>query len=101
MKTAILNPIGIKTQIQDALTEASAKQNKNVSLKIQFVKDNIDNIEKINGKKVYNPIADEEYINYNLQKCPKMFIKSLLETKKRKYYYPIQYANIKLKNNNQ
>ena len=97
MKTAILNPIGIKTQIQDALTGVSAKQNKNVALKIQFVKDNIDNIEKINGKKVYNPIADEEYITYNLQKCPEMFIKALLETKKRKYYYPIQYANIKLK----
>lgn len=92
-----LQPIGIDNQIQDAIQGASDKQAKELKKKIEFVNSNIDKIQKINGKKVFYPTTEGEYIYYHLQKAPKWLEEEILTHKKRKYYYPIQYASIEFK----
>jgi hypothetical protein len=79
MKT--LEPIGLSTQIEDVLSGIV----RDFSDKKKEIKNNIDKIKKINGKKAYNVIMDGDYLRYNLKKR---------NDGELVYYYPVQYANI-------
>jgi hypothetical protein len=79
MKT--LEPIGLSTQIEDVLSGIV----RDISDKKKEIKNNIDKVKKINGKKVYNVIIDGDYLRYNLKKR---------NDGELVYYYPVQYANI-------
>ena len=82
MKT--LKPISIGTQIEDVLSGIV----RDFSDKKKEIKNNIDKVKKINGKKVYNVIMDGDYLHYNLK--PRNDGQLI-------YYYPVQYANIEFK----
>ena len=79
MKT--LEPIGLSTQIEDTLSGIV----RDISDKKKEIKNNIDKIKKINGKKVYNVTIDGDSLYYNLRRR---------DDGELLYYYPIQYANI-------
>lgn len=95
----ILQPIGIDSQIEDALY--GIKHHQQEEEKIKIVTENIDKIKKINGSNVYDVIIDEDFKNlyYNLRPTPNEF-KRLFSTIggttqfTRKYYYPIKFAEI-------
>lgn len=77
----VLEPINTATQIEDTLNGIV----RDFSYKKNEIKNNIDKVKKINGKKIYNVIINGDYLHYNLRhrKDGKLI-----------YYYPIQYANI-------
>jgi len=79
-------PIGIETQIENVLTGQSEQEKAQAQEKIQYTKDHVGEIETINGTNVYDVIVDGENIRYNLKKMGTEAV--------RKYYYPIQYADI-------
>jgi len=81
-------PIGIDNQIEDALEGQTPEQKAEIDKKVKRVTSNVDNITKINGKKVYDVSIDKERgdLRYNLRKSGK--------NENQKYYYPIQYADI-------
>ena len=93
-----LKAIAIENQIDNALFGTSDKEVKEVESKVKFVTENIDKVVSINGKKVYHAIVVGKDILYALTEVPKDY-QYLLKDGKRKYYYPIQYANIELKDN--
>jgi len=82
----------LDAQIENVLFGQSDTEKMEVIRKIKTVSENVNNIVKISGKKVYDPIVKGENIFYNLQKCPEMWREKLGD--ERIYYYPIQYANI-------
>ena len=79
MKT--LEPIGLETQIEDVLSGIV----RDFSDKKKEIKNNIDKVKKINGKKAYNVIMDGDYLRYNLRRR---------DDGELLYYYPLQYANV-------
>jgi len=85
MKT--LEPIRINNQIEDCLFGKSSNIDAELNNKINTLKDNINNIIKINGSKVFNVVIKDKDIYYNLRNNPNY----------QKYYYPIQYAKIEFK----
>lgn len=89
----VLQPINQENQLFDVLEGKPASDMQAKEQKIATVKKNIENVISVNGKKVFDPIVDDEYISYNLQKAPEWI--QLGDT--RKYYYPIEYATIKIK----
>jgi hypothetical protein len=91
-----LKAIAIDKQIDNVLFGQSDNEIKEVNKKVEFIITNIDKVISINGKKVYHPIVIGKDILYTLKQVPKDY-EYLLKENKRKYYYPIQYANIKLK----
>lgn len=92
-----LEAIGINSQIENVLFGQPKEEKQKAEQKATFVRSNIDKVFKINGKKVYDVMMNEidnESIYYNLRKrdCNNNI------QSERKYYYPIQYANIELTN---
>ena len=79
MKT--LEPIGLETQIEDTLSGIV----RDISDKKKEIKNNIDKVKKINGKKAYNVTMDGDVLRYNLRRR---------DDGELLYYYPIQYASI-------
>lgn len=72
-----LKPISIKNQIIDAIEGQPEEDKIKINKRINFLSNNIKNINTINGKKIKTAYIQGEYIYYN-----------------NKYYYPIQYASI-------
>ncbi len=91
-----VKPIAIDKQIDNVLFGQSDNEIKEVNKKVEFIVTNIDKVISVNGSVVFNPMVIDGNIWYNLSKPPKMF-EHILNSNARDYYYPIQYANIKLK----
>lgn len=87
-----LKPIGAETQIEDCIFGKSMQDNTSINMKIDFAKKNVNSIISINGKKVYHPIIKDDNVFYFLKKAPHFL--PITDETKRKYYYPIQYAEI-------
>lgn len=94
----ILKPIAINTQITDAIFGPSKETRAAIEEKIEFLKNNIDRIDKINGSKIYHPMIKGKNIYYNLRDYSKKLEEFGVPSSDnwRKYYYPIQYATITL-----
>ena len=84
----ICEPIGMETQLQDALEGPDKETQDSVRKKVEYTTTNVDKIHKINGSKVYNVTVDQGNLRYNLKNTGAY---------PQKYYYPIQYANIEFK----
>jgi len=82
-----MNSINPQNQLTDILG-ITIPDNQKTYEKIEQVKANINNITHVNGSKVFNVEVKENDIYYNLKKRT---------DGKIIYYYPIQYAEIKLK----
>lgn len=82
----IANPIGIENQIEDAIEGQSDETKQKLREKVNYAKENLDRISKINGNKPYHVSIDGNDIRYNLS--------TKGDKDKPKYYYPIQYATI-------
>ena len=81
-------PIGLETQLLDALEGADKDTQDSVRKKVEYTTTNVDKIHKINGSKVYNVTIDKGDLRYNLKNTGAY---------PQKYYYPIQYATIEFK----
>jgi len=92
MKT--LKPIGIENQIVDVLEGESAEQRNAVLRKIEQCKKDVAKITHINGSKVYAVIVNGEKLEYMLTPTPEFITELVGDNFERKYYYPIQYAEI-------
>ena len=79
-----LKPIGLENQIQDAIEGKSKETERAVITKKQQLAEHINSVVNINGKRVYAPRINGEYIEYCMQRGG------------TKYYYPIQYATIEI-----
>lgn len=79
-----MKPIGLETQIMDSIFGVSKDMERAIADKIAFTTKNAHLITEVNGRKVYNVIAEGDSIYYNLVKRGGA-----------EYYYPIQYADIK------
>lgn len=90
-KEELSDPINLKGQIEDAIEGESQDTKESLAKKIQHVKDNINRVDKINGKKVYHVTFNEEreVLRYNLS--------SRGNAEDQKYYYPVKYAQIDFK----
>ena len=84
----MIKAIGIETQIENLFFGETEDVKNQVINKIEFIKNNSENIFMINNKKVYNVSIKEDEIWYNLKNNNKY---------PQRYYYPIKYADIKLK----
>ena len=104
-----LQPIGTEVQIENVLFVTPQSETDRVKEKVKILTDNITSIEKVNGSKVYDVFicTDFDNIYYNLEPTPERFKKVLSNLIQvvngktqhtRDYYYPIQYAKIKLSN---
>lgn len=88
-------PLNIDTQIEDCLFGKSDQAKTDRDNKLWFVASNIKKIFKVNGSKVYDVRLQGEDIYYNLKPMPEYLREYDKGT--RKYYYPIEYANIEFK----
>lgn len=99
-----LQPIAIENQIENVLFGTPQTEKDRVKEKVKIVNDNIDRVYKINGSRAYDVIIDTDTSNiyYNLEPIPEI-LKNLLQVANgttqhtRRYYYPIQHAEIELK----
>jgi hypothetical protein len=92
-----LKPIALETQLEDLLLGQNPKDYESFKMKLDFTKKYIGSIIAVNGKKVYHPVIDGEDIYYYLSPAPKWF--AVTEETKRKYYYPVKYAEIQFFDN--
>lgn len=81
----IQNPIGSEEQLLDCLEGVPARRREETDKKIAYVSRHINNVRRINGRKIFDPYVEGGNIYYCLGKCS--------ETK---YHYPIQYAMIEI-----
>lgn len=79
----ILKPIGLEEQLLDVLEGVPAERKYATDKKIAYVSRHINKVQRINGKKIFNPYVKGEDIHFYLRKGSKT-----------DYYYPIQYATI-------
>ena len=93
----LLKAIGQDTQIEDCICGMSADNKDSLTLKIEFTKKHISEIISLNGSEIFHPIVKEENIYYFLSKAPEWL--TITDKTERKYYYPIQYAEIIFFNN--
>ena len=84
----IYEPVGLETQLSDALEGADKETQDSVRKKVEYTTSNVGKIHKINERKVYNVTVDKGDLRYNLKNTGAY---------PQKYYYPIQYANIEFK----
>ena len=81
----ILKPIGLEEQLLDCLEGVPARRREATDKKIAYVSRHIDKVQRINGRKIFDPYVEGGNIYYRLGKCSEI-----------KYHYPIQYAMIEI-----
>lgn len=89
--------IGHETQIEDCLFGQNSADKESLQMKVDFTVKHIDKIISLNGSKIYHPIVKGNDIFYFLSKAPSFL--NVTDKTERKYYYPIQYAEIVFFNN--
>lgn len=95
----VSEPVGIDNQIENVISgEISPEEQRQVNEKAKYAQEHVNEIVKINGANVYDveitkSSTGEYHFNYNLRKTGK--------TGNQKYYYPVQYAKIEYKQQEQ